>query len=843
MAKSPRKSATSIPLSSKSYPKIKSSHHSIGKKSNFGGKATKYYHGHKTNRRFSIVDSSSSDSEKTINNRGVQSSDSESSLTAVSEDESNSILKNKKKLYNSRKSLKSSKVNFGRKHVPKKSMKRNHNWNQVEKSDDDDEDDEDDDEDEEEEEEDEEEEEEEDGDEVENDLDSPGDLGLEGLYSLMNTSQQSDVSGASDDDDEDEDLASSSDDDVDFVQLQAERKAARVALKTNQKDALNQTKPRTNSISKSKFGRRKSNVVLPEDINFTFDFGDLNNEDVIVDDFEEVSKSLGDNMDIDNEEDVGEEITPTNDSIDITKDQFNSDFDFDTPMIPVPKIKDEDLNSDDEYEFDDNELLATLYADNDMDEFIDDDYVKKSRKSSMGSIGEDDPFLKEEEKFLVNEFENNGFDDELEDFQTNDKQLIDSFNESDQNKKNVVQYESSVASESERYDDDDEDEFDDFVDFDVPIFDDNIDESNLSDGNSDKPVGQYFKKPNKQSNKIKPKKKSKKRLQNAVINSDEDDDSYLWNYFFSSGESEDEDNVERYNDASEDEELDVDQLFPDMNTKSRRLSQANTRKSMSIANNDSFELDNGYESGDSTDEDLNLPKPSNKSKVASKKAKEVLSSKTADYRPPILGTWVAVDSRPFGIIDGLSTRTLMTSNNINKGAEPRKGRKSIIPAHNDELALGLDELLNISELDDDDENDIRIWRDFNNQKKQIPLGAFRNKSSQNPLISYTHNGQSKEFTNTGYGSPYSRKNSISRGVVKKSNTTRRNSINNSKQAPDVTNGRNAKSKLGRRRSSIAEAVSEGYRPTKSGLFSESALADIEEVLGDDNEFLALIKGI
>ncbi|ODV78661.1 uncharacterized protein CANTADRAFT_40740, partial [Suhomyces tanzawaensis NRRL Y-17324] len=239
--------------------------------------------------------------------------------------------------------------------------------------------------------------------------------------------------------------------------------------------------------------------------------------------------------------------------------------------------------------------------------------------------------------------------------------------------------------------------------------------------------------------------------------------------------------------------------------------------------------ENDYDSGESTDVDLSLPKSSNKSKLGSKMAKEVLSSKTADYRPPVLGTWVAIDSKPFGIIDGLSTRTLNS-----KQLEPRSKPKKLpgVSVANagtgttSDLALGLDELLNISELDDDDENDVRIWRDFNNQKNLVPLGAFRNKSvlqnsiihAENVTSHYNHTSKSNnDFNKRRRNSSTS---SYGSGTIKKEN-----------------------SKLKRRKASIVEAVSEGFRPTKSGLFSEHALADVEEVLGDDNELMALIKGL
>jgi hypothetical protein len=837
-------------------------------------------------------------------------------LTAVSENDEDDTFQvsnsNHKKHKTSRKSIYGSKQTKSKRPArdARKRMPKDWNWNQIEKQhihdsvmdEDDDDEDNDNEEDNDEEEDDDEEDDDEDGEEDE-DLDNPDEMGLEGLYSLMNSSRQSDAADATDgsqssqDEEEDEDAFSSSDDsDVDFVKLQAERKAARSmksihalkglgrkqskndlaltsdsdeevepskTIKNNRRKSTTKKQRRTSSISKLKFGRRKSEAPLPEDINFTFDFGDIGetaiDEAMEFDDTQDSNEGEG-TLSNDNfqEEDVGEEVnfsfpsTPKDGTDHINS---NLEFDFDTPIIQVPKIDEEELNSDEDYEIDDNELLATLHADSDIDDLVDDysTSVRQSRNNSTGSLGDDASFLKEEEKFLVNEFENNGFDDELEDLSINDSangtSMLSTLNDLN-NKKQVVQYDSSVGNESDDYDDEEEEEFEDFVDFDVPLFDKNFEnvKENESDEKQDS-LSQYFRKtqiPKKSS-----KSKNKKALKSSVINSDEEDDSYLWNYFFSSGESNDENDVERYNDASEDDEVDMDLFLKEMDEQHKKNrkpvaptgpARRNLLTLTSHAGNDElFDLDDGYDSGESTDVDLSLPVSSKKSSIGSKRAKEVLSSKTADYRPPVLGTWVTVDSKPFGIIDGLSTRTLVNSNNNMKGMEPRTkgGRKSIVPSTGtDDLALGLDELLNISELDNNDENDVKIWRDFNNQKKLVPLGAFRNKSVlQNSLLYGQYNkGSNGDF----HTSVYPRRNSVSRGIVKKPANGRRNSSTKNKIETGISL---ATSKQIRRRSSMAEAVSEGYRPTKSGLFSETSLADIEEAFGDDNEFLSLIKGL
>ncbi|EGV60189.1 hypothetical protein CANTEDRAFT_132033 [Yamadazyma tenuis ATCC 10573] len=170
-----------------------------------------------------------------------------------------------------------------------------------------------------------------------------------------------------------------------------------------------------------------------------------------------------------------------------------------------------------------------------------------------------------------------------------------------------------------------------------------------------------------------------------------------------------------------------------------------------------------------------------------------------------------------------------------------KPRKSIVGTpHTEDSALGLDELLNMSELDYDDTDDAKIWRDFNNNKKRVPLGAFRNKSllqnsineSTDPMTSnvqYNHTSKSNnDFNQRRYSLSGGHKGKSARGKV-----ARRKSSTIVSVPP--------KSK--RRRASMVEAFAEGYRPTKSGLFSEQALLDVEEVLGDDNDIMALIKGL
>lgn len=502
--------------------------------------------------------------------------------------------------------------------------------------------------------------------------------------------------------------------DVDFVKLQLQHKAKRYSPKKSQRPQL----PRkyelaialldlelelsdvpsaellTTSVEPPKFGRRKSDAVLPDDINFTFDFNDSTQNLALMPDGLDVG---GGEVDEDLGEDLGEDLlTP---DIPVLPQSLDM-VDFD---LAVPKIT--DANSDEEYEFDDNELLATLHADDDILDLPATLEPLRTRNNSIGSFGDDDEqkFLREEEKYLVNEFETNGFDDEVDEL---DEDML---------------------------------------------------EPELMDFGGD----DYM--PN-------PRDKITLRLKLAL---DEDDDLYMWNYFFATKLDEDEGEARAAAAAYDDAIVSLDD------------------------DNYGAGAGDGYESSDSTDVDENLPLTAADAHVG-QKAKEVLSSTTTDYRPPVLGTWMTVDSKPFGIIDGLSTRTL------NGHEQPRKSRKLVLaPAHVDD-PLGLDELLNVSELDDL-ETDVKIWQDFNLRAK-VPLGAFRNKLAGLATPVFTEGSKQKVYKRTA-------------------------------------RAKTAARKWARRRQLILEAIQEGYRPTKLGLFAEHILGDVEEVMGDDREFMNLIKGL
>lgn len=120
---------------------------------------------------------------------------------------------------------------------------------------------------------------------------------------------------------------------------------------------------------------------------------------------------------------------------------------------------------------------------------------------------------------------------------------------------------------------------------------------------------------------------SNNRKQSTTNDLSDDDDSYLWSYFFTSDEG---------SSSSEDDE--------------------DSRQGMQNAAGQDEDF-----SGESTDEDESVPHNANCTPAS--KPTEILSSSNTVTRPPVLGSWVTNTERPYGIIDGLTTRTLSPPDN------------------------------------------------------------------------------------------------------------------------------------------------------------------------------------
>ncbi|QLG73968.1 hypothetical protein HG535_0F04800 [Zygotorulaspora mrakii] len=221
------------------------------------------------------------------------------------------------------------------------------------------------------------------------------------------------------------------------------------------------------------------------------------------------------------------------------------------------------------------------------------------------------------------------------------------------------------------------------------------------------------------------------------------------------GDSEiDMDADEGYDDDDDDDDdmtdtnvfIDIDDLDPD-SFYFQALDDENS-SSFSETTSDDTDLDDKkiskdevtetivYVDDESTDEDDNLPSPSAQSKAIGSKAKEVVSANIVGLRPPKLGTW-ETDSKPFTIIDGLSTKSLypliqehqqfLEQQRAQSQSPDAHSMPDLSPANGDELTLN--ELLNMSELEDEESaapsysKAVSDWY----KKPTVPLSAFRNK--------------------------------------------------------------------------------------------------------------------
>lgn len=259
----------------------------------------------------------------------------------------------------------------------------------------------------------------------------------------------------------------------------------------------------------------------------------------------------------------------------------------------------------------------------------------------------------------------------------------------------------------------------------------------------------------------------------------EDDDSYLWSYFFSSGESD---------------------------------SDVESTERPSSRNGFHLELpDEEYFSGDSTDEDLSLPPRSHRKSVGSR-ATEVVSSSNTASRPPILGSWVMSSERPFGIIDGLTTRTLSppeTSQNHyfenqqqlpqrhdlprrrKRGFSQSNGGDSITNHSDSEVSeIALDEFIYTSDLDENHSDDDELSTPVSgwSMSNGVPLSAFRNRGVTNasPYTTNYHYAQRRLPAPSASSKPSSKK-------------SRHSNNNNNSREVAITPVRSVNRKLKRRK--------------------------------------------
>ncbi|EDO16626.1 hypothetical protein Kpol_529p6 [Vanderwaltozyma polyspora DSM 70294] len=233
---------------------------------------------------------------------------------------------------------------------------------------------------------------------------------------------------------------------------------------------------------------------------------------------------------------------------------------------------------------------------------------------------------------------------------------------------------------------------------------------------------------------------------------DDDDDISLTNVFI---DIDDLDPDSFYFQNDEDEEEDDDDVY-------KYYHNGSSSDSDILSDSTDMDTDNKikqeteiveYIDDESTDEDDNLPPPTSRSKSMSTKAKEVVGANVVGLRPPKLGTW-ETNSKPFSIIDGLSTKSLypliqehqqLMQERANSQSPELDSHDDVVTPNGDELTLN--ELLNMSELDDNEDEDdhengispkvpnieqpvaTSNWYD----KPRVPLSAFRNKGVNSEL--------------------------------------------------------------------------------------------------------------
>ncbi|SCU81300.1 LAMI_0B05600g1_1 [Lachancea mirantina] len=209
------------------------------------------------------------------------------------------------------------------------------------------------------------------------------------------------------------------------------------------------------------------------------------------------------------------------------------------------------------------------------------------------------------------------------------------------------------------------------------------------------------------------------------------------------GEDDDDDDVSVSNVFIDIDDLDPDAFYfqyetsedsidEDEHTKDYKLSKTETQGPNNKENQETI----AYVDNESTDEDETLPPPNTRNRKIGSKAKEVVSANVVGLKPPKLGTW-HTDDKPFSIIDGLSTKSLYPLIDEQRLFEQQQAQlqqqlsAGELSGTGEKEELTLNELLNMSELEDEEGNGVACgnaqaisgWY----EKPKVPLSAFRNK--------------------------------------------------------------------------------------------------------------------
>ncbi|VEU22647.1 DEKNAAC103381 [Brettanomyces naardenensis] len=517
------------------------------------------------------------------------------------------------------------------------------------------------------------------------------------------------------------------------------------------------------------------------------------------------------------------------------------------PMtLDVPKFDENEINSDADYDFDPNELIRTLQNDDDELELLgnsDEDYSNFLLRATSGGIAASDRIdnylTKQETEVMVNDLDGFGR-----------SKVSDLGSDAIKVEELADKEEEEEESEGEGQDEDSDDDVEDSLDL--------LGFREIFDGDKLESGGLYV-------------------PQSAVFSEDEDgDDEEIDGDLENSREEGQDDDLSDYSDGSDNETNLLHYFFSSSSSESEG-EEGRQMVGDTIASD-----------SEETDEDTTIPRKSTH-KIGSKRAKEVLSSSKNNFRAPKLGTFIVSQNRkPFGIIDGYSTRFLHPKGNklsilkgtrapvdITKGLskeqrlvlqhqqlqQQRIQRQAQRP--NSKSAVALDELLNISEFEDDEAiNDASKfeWDSFFSQKR-VPLNAFRNRGlvnngssnnyadatreytfqSDTPMVRRPHHHHHHHHHHHKPGKPIpialklGHKNSKEKVIKSSKKTGFRKELNFGDEfvmSPSEPLKLRKGSKKRMRRKSIVEAQAEGFRATKSGLFNEEVLNDIEALLMD-----------
>lgn len=467
-----------------------------------------------------------------------------------------------------------------------------------------------------------------------------------------------------------------------------------------------------------------------ENMNFDFSFDDTN-DDTDSKNKETVSaiedsKNVLDKL---RNEDIGEVVVEdTTKGVESSKGTTNK-IEEKKIDIDVPKFNDKEINSDADYEFDNDDLIQTLLKDNDDlelqnldnsdDDFdylianqhkIDQNAVNKSSSKdlSLDSINTDDAYLMKEETQAM-----------LEDFNKTAKSQP-----ALKNRRSSMYYQTQPfnTTNDEELDDLDLDLLNNFEQF-LPKQQamrrrsSILNQTLLSSSSSDESDINMSANISIKRNKKLAKKKSKKgrKIMNHEPNAHAKDIRKMLGISNADSNFTSNYTSNAIVDSDDDTKL-LEYIFED-----------------SESDNISASTDNIVDNGNETDEDENLPKRSGKI-LGSKHAKEILSSSKDQFRAPKLGTFIT--KKPYSVIDGFTTRFLQPLDGnhsvMQKAAAINKPDINEAGGTASNSNLALDELINISEFDEDYSN-VELKEDFDDffGDKRIPLTAFRNKGLMN----------------------------------------------------------------------------------------------------------------